>query len=171
MADCAVDSAAGIGLRRTSIADLDFVLALEHHPDQASFIGQWTRDEHVATLERADREHLIIEADGVPLGYLIGYDVRAAGYGLYIKRIAIAEKSRGIGRAALRAYFEHVRRRYGAEDVWLAVRDHNTRALRAYAAVGFARVDMSPAEFDRFLAAVDRPLDWCLIMRVSASMP
>ena len=100
MADCAVDSAAGIGLRRTSIADLDFVLALEHHPDQVSFIGQWTRDEHVATLERADREHLIIEADGVPLGYLIGYDVRAAGYGLYIKRIAIAEKSRGIGRAA-----------------------------------------------------------------------
>lgn len=168
MADCAVDPAAGIRLRPTAVADLDFVLALEHHPDQASFIGQWTRDEHIATLERADREHLIIEADGALLGYLISYDVRAAGYGLYIKRIAIAEKSRGIGRAALRAYFEHVGHRYGAEAVWLAVRDHNARALRAYAAVGFARVEMTPAEFDRFVAVVDRPLDRCLIMRVSA---
>jgi diamine N-acetyltransferase len=105
------------------MSDLDFVLALEHHPDQASFIGQWTRDEHVAALDRADREHLIIEAAAdAPLGYLIGYDVRAAGYGIYIKRIAIAEKSRGIGRAALHAYLEHVERRCGAEAVWLAVR-------------------------------------------------
>jgi ribosomal protein S18 acetylase RimI-like enzyme len=162
-----VDAVAGIALRRTTSADLDFVLALEHHPDQAPFIGQWTRDEHLATIERADREHLIIEAAGGPVGYLIGYDVRTAGYGIYIKRIAIAEKSRGIGRAALRAYFAHVGRRFGTRAVWLAVRDHNARAQRAYAAVGFARVDMSSAEFERFLAAVDRPLDRCLIMRAS----
>jgi diamine N-acetyltransferase len=167
MADWAVDSADGIALRRTATADLDFVLALEHHPDQAPFIGQWTRDEHLATLGRADREHLIIEAAGGPVGYLISYDVREAGYGIYIKRIAIAEKSRGIGRAALRAYFAHVGRRVGAEAVWLAVRDHNARALRAYAAVGFVRVEMSGAEFDRFLAEVDRPLDRCLIMRAN----
>ena len=99
----------GIRLRRTTPADLDFVLALEHHPDQKPFIGQWTREQHLDVIARSDREHWIIEraGDHESQGYVIAYDVRDAGYGIYIKRIAITEKSKGIGREALREFLAH----------------------------------------------------------------
>jgi len=144
------------------------VMALEHHPDQAGFIGQWTRDEHVAALARPDREHWIIEraSDGVPLGYLIAYDVRAAGYGVYIKRIAVTEKSRGVGRLALQAFIDHAVRDLRADLVCLAVRDENLRAQRAYAAVGFIEWALTAAERGAFLDTVDRFFDNCFVMRV-----
>ncbi len=84
-------------LRPTTAADLEFVLALEHHPDQRPYIGQWTREQHLDSIGRGDHEHWIIASasDDHPLGYLIAYDVQAAGYGIYIKRIALAEKSTG----------------------------------------------------------------------------
>src|SRR5690242_8874809 len=119
-----VSQRAYVTLATTTPTDLDFVLALEHHPDQKPFIGQWTREQHLDTMGRSDREHWIIERadDGVPQGYLIAYDVRAAGYGMYIKRIATAEKSKGVGREALREFLAHAVRDRHAESVCLAVR-------------------------------------------------
>ncbi|HKW00256.1 MAG TPA: GNAT family N-acetyltransferase [Vicinamibacterales bacterium] len=158
-----------IRLRRTTPADLDFVLALEHHPDQRSFIGQWTREQHLETMARADREHWIIERveDEAPQGYLIAYDARDAGYGAYIKRIAIAEKSKGIGRDALREFLAHAFRDLGAASVSLAVRHHNARAQRAYAAVGFAERKLSADEWHHFRATVDPVGDDCFVMETT----
>ncbi len=156
-----------IGLRRTAAADLDFVLALEHHPDQRSFIGQWTRDQHLETIARSDREHWIIERkeDESALGYLIAYDVRESGYGVYIKRIAIADKSQGIGREAIREFFAHAFRDLRAASVCLAVRHHNARAQRAYAAVGFVERPLSTEEWHKFRAVVDPVGGECLVMQ------
>jgi diamine N-acetyltransferase len=158
-----------IRLRRTTSADLDFVLALEHHPDQKPFIGQWTREQHLETMARADREHWIIERveDETPQGYLIAYDARDAGYGAYIKRIAITEKSKGIGRDALREFLAHAFRDQGAALVSLAVRHHNARAQRAYAAVGFAERPLSSDEWREFRATVDPVGDECFVMAVN----
>ena len=157
-----------IRLRRTTSDDLDFVLALEHHPDQRPFIGQWTREQHLETMGRADREHWIIERadDGGAQGYLIAYDVRDAGSGIYIKRIATTEKAKGIGREALREFLAHAFRDQHAESVCLAVRHHNQRAQRAYAAVGFVEQRLTPDEWQAFRAAVDPVGDDCLVMRV-----
>ena len=161
-----------IRLRRTTPADLDFVLALEHHPDQKPFIGQWTREQHLETMARPDREHWIIERaeDAAPQGYVIVYDVRDAGYGIYIKRIAITEKSKGIGREALREFLAHAFGDCHAASVWLAVRRHNARAQRAYEAVGFVERPLSPDECAGFRTIVDPVGDDCLVMQ-SAGQP
>ena len=142
------------------------MLALEHHPDQKPFIGQWTREQHLETMARPGREHWIIEGaeDATPQGYLIAYDARDAGYGIYIKRIALAEKGAGIGRAALQQFMRHVREAHDTGVVSLAVRSHNERAQRCYRAVGFGVVDLDQAERARFLAQVDPVPDECLIM-------
>ena len=147
------------------LEDLDFVLALEHRPDNREFIGQWTAEVHLATMARPDREHLVItDAAGSPLGYLITYDVSAAGYGVYLKRIAVEARSRGTGRAALAAL---VRRPAAAAApfVCLAVRPHNARAQRCYRAVGFEQWTLTPDAFSDFLARVDPPAGDCLLMR------
>jgi RimJ/RimL family protein N-acetyltransferase len=155
-----------VRLRRTTQDDLDFILALEHHPDNRDFIGQWIREEHVATMARADREHWTMVGEGeMRFGYLIGYDSRARGFGIYIKRIAVAERSRGVGRAALAAFLDHVWRDTDAAAVTLAVRDYNARAIHVYGLVGFEIWTLTPAELAAMTSTVDPiPAD-CLVMR------
>jgi diamine N-acetyltransferase len=157
-----------VRLRPTTSTDLDFVSALERHPDQQPFIGQWTREEHLSAIERSDREHWIIEsaASRGLLGYLITYDVRAAGYGVYVKRIAVSDKARGVGRRALYAVADHAFRDMQAASVCLAVRRFNERAQRSYRALGFVELPMTSAARCDMTTAVDPFSDECLVMQL-----
>jgi ribosomal protein S18 acetylase RimI-like enzyme len=122
------------------------VLAQERHEENTPFIGSWTRDEHAATIADAAREHWILEdREGARLGYLIAYDLVAAGHGVYVKRIVVAEKSRGRGRAALARFCDHAFCDLGAQHVWLSVYRANERAQRAYRALGFQPLTLDPA--------------------------
>ena len=155
-----------IVLRPTSPDDLDFVLALERDDENRPFIGQWSREEHLDAIDRADREHWIVsDAAGTPLGYVILYDVRAAGQGVYVKRIAIGPKSAGIGRAALSQLVAHAFRDLHAPFVTLAVYAHNLRAQRSYLAVGFRFLELTDEERRRMERDVDAFSDECLIMK------
>ena len=133
-------SAEALRLRPTRPAEIDFVLALEGDGENAPFIGSWTRDEHLATLFHPEREHWIVESgDGErKLGYLIAYDLRRLDCGAFVKRLVVADKSRGVGREALRQFCDHAFRDLGAPFVWLSVKPENERGLRAYRGVGFS---------------------------------
>ena len=67
-----------MSLRPTTADDLDFVMALERHPDNAPFVGQWTRQQHEAAIADRLREHWIIEdrATGRSVGFLIALSSR-----------------------------------------------------------------------------------------------
>jgi ribosomal protein S18 acetylase RimI-like enzyme len=134
-------------LRPTRTEDLDFVMALERDPENSPFVGQWSRTEHEDAIARADREHWILErpADRARLGFAITYDLRAAGHGVYLKRIVVAEKSRGVGRRAVGRIAERAFREQGAAHLWLRVRPENARAQRTYAALGFATIPVDDA--------------------------
>ena len=140
-----------VRLRPTRPADLDFVLALERGAENAPFIGQWSREEHAAAIARPDREHWII---GDAAGYLIAYDLVAAGFDVYVKRIVVAEKSQGIGREALSAFARHAFADLDARSIWLAVFADNLRAQRAYAALGFRVATLTAEEWALRAAAV-----------------
>jgi len=129
---------AAIALRPTAEADLDFVLALERDPENTPFIGQWSRDEHLDAIARADREHWILLDDaGLPIGYLIALDLRPARCGVYVKRIVAARKSGGVGRAAMRRFAAHAFGKLGAPHLWLNVHQENLPGQRCYLAIGF----------------------------------
>src|SRR5262245_41710815 len=95
-----------LSLRPTREQDLDFVLALEHDAEQRGLIGTWTREQPAALLVAPEREHWIIERAS-PEGYLIAYDFTARRLGVYVKRIAVADKGAGVGRRALYAFARH----------------------------------------------------------------
>ena len=109
-------------------------------PDHVDAIGQWSDAEHLDAIERRNRrEHWILERDGRPAGYLIAYDCRATGAGVYVKRILVDVKGRGTGRAGLAAYLDDAFARPGVDSVWLIVRNGNDRARAVYEALGFER--------------------------------
>lgn len=153
-------------LRPTTVEDLDFVLALERDPENTPFIGQWSRQEHLEAIARPDREHWLVEqpSTGERLGYLIAYDLRHAGCGVYVKRIVLADKSRGLGRAALRRFVEHAFGNLDAPYVWLAVYPRNERAQRSYRAVGFTDFAAGESERARHSAAAERTANDNILM-------
>jgi ribosomal protein S18 acetylase RimI-like enzyme len=162
-----------VTLRPTRAEDLDFVLAQERDPDNTPYIGHWTRAEHLAAIAAADREHWIIErlGDGARAGFLIAYDLRAAGHGVYVKRVAVVEKSRGLGRAALALFVARAFGELGSSHVWLNVRHANTRAQAVYRALGFVNLELEPAERKELARVSGGFGDTSHIMRLTRSAP
>ena len=144
--DAARARRARAGCARPRHADLDFVLALERTPENASFVGQWSREEHAAAFARARSRALDHRAPRGRrrAGFLIAYDLVASGFGAYVKRVVVDEKSRGLGREALAQFLEHARSELAAPYVWLTVYRDNARAQRVYRALGFRT--LTPAE-------------------------
>ena len=156
-------------LRAVSPADLDFILSLEHRPENRIYIGRWSREEHLASLAMPDRRHLLIESgDRTPLGYLVAYDRIDAGFGIYVKRIAVATPAQGTGRAALTSFLEGPWTA-AAPFVCLAVRSYNERAQRIYRAAGFGEWPVDDGKRARFLERVDPAAGDCLLMRTRLS--
>ncbi len=155
-------------LRPTQFKDLDAVLAIEQHPDNHGLIGQWSRDHHASAIERGDREHWIIEskADHAPIGYIIAYNLISEGFGLYVKRITVSEKSIGIGRMALHSFVQDAFCRLGADSACLVVYRTNERAQRSYRAIGFVEVDLDASDRTKLRKLDGGFPDDAVIMRV-----
>ena len=129
----------GIRLRRTSAADLDFVLAAEYAPDNRSYINPWTREQHVQALSNDDLAHFIIETDtdGQPIGYIILAGLAQGHQSIEFRRIVITAKGQGYGKAALRLVKTLAFEEWQAHRLWLDVKEHNARARHVYAVEGF----------------------------------
>ena len=141
---------------------------LERRPDHLQAIGQWTDAQHLEAIRReGGREHWIIERDASPAGYLIAYDRRAQGAGIYVKRILVDAKERGTGKAALRIYLELAFARPGTQVVWLIVRNDNSRARAVYESLGFERFEPGGEAAAFYDAVAEAPPEKCFRMRFS----
>ena len=154
-----------VRLRPTTPADLAFVTALERDPGNRELIGQWSDAEHLAAIAGEDgRTHGIIERDGTAAGYLIVYDCVAEGKGVYLKRILVADKGRGTGSAALRAFLDRCFARPDVDFVWLIVLDWNARAQAVYRKLGFEEFEPTPNDAASY-EAIDSAREGAIRMR------
>jgi RimJ/RimL family protein N-acetyltransferase len=157
-----------VALRKSRPDDLAFVTALERHPDNNTFIGQWSDEEHLAAIGgKGKREHWIIERDGRAAGYLIAYDCRFLDAGFYVKRLLVSDKERGTGSEALRQFNERVFAMNGVSCVWLIVRDFNERAQHVYGKMGFVRFDPEGEEKRRYDSWAEAPAEGSYRMRLA----
>jgi RimJ/RimL family protein N-acetyltransferase len=124
-------------LRPTTAADLDFVLAAEADEDAAPFILGASEQQHRDSLSDPDQAHLIVVDGDTPAGFVLLAGLTDVHGGVELRRIVVAAKGRGTGRAALALVLDHAFGTLGAHRVWLDVMAHNERARHAYAAVGF----------------------------------
>ncbi len=130
-------------LSPTTVNDLDFVIETENLKSNTEFIGQWSNQEHIDTILRVDRTHEIIQTtSGEKLGYIISYDLTSKNCGIYIKRIALKNKSKGIGRIAIKAFVDKAFSQQ-APYVWLCVYPFNLRGQKCYSSVGLAKLNLA----------------------------
>jgi diamine N-acetyltransferase len=125
-------------LRPTTEDDLDFVLATETDPDVSRWVTAQSREHHLEVIGSPNEEHLVFtDADGRPVGYVILTGLRDINSSIEVRRIAVTERGRGIGREALRLVVDRCFDEHGAHRVWLDVKPGNERARRVYSGLGF----------------------------------
>ena len=159
-----------VRLRGTTPADLGFVTSLERDGYNREYIGQWTDEEHLAAIRgERDREHRVIEVDGLPGGYVISYRGEDTSPSIYIKRVLVADKERGIGKAAVAQVLDDAFARPGVDFAWLLVRQWNARAQAVYRKLGFERYDPQPREADALARYAEAPGSESFRMRIDAA--
>jgi RimJ/RimL family protein N-acetyltransferase len=132
-----VDVLHRLTIARADAAALPFVMATERTEGFEQLVGRWDEARHRAAL--ADGRHAyFLGRDGAePIGFVIVRDWASPERVTFIKRMAVARPGRGYGRALLGAVVDAVFRDTDAWRVWLSVYPDNTRARRAYDALGF----------------------------------
>jgi len=127
-------------LRATTVADLDFVAAVEADDDTQRWLAETSRAWHRAAMRDSDQEHLLVVHRGRPVGFAVLVGLTDRNRNIELRRIAIdaARRGRGLGRLALRAVVARALDA-GAHRVWLDVKEANRRAQSLYASEGFVR--------------------------------
>ena len=128
-----------VRLQPTTAEDLDFVLTMEQAPENAPFIGQWSRDRHLQACQSRDECHLTVinAATEEPIGYAILSGMQNPSSCVLIKRIVIAPKGKGFGRATIEQILHKAFLEFKAHRVWLDVMEDNPRAKSLYQKLGF----------------------------------
>ena len=91
-------------LKNTKENDLDLVVEWEHKPDNAQYVGQWTKEQHRASLVEEDILHLTVEEKNTnkPVGYVILAGITNPNHNIEFRRIVISDKGNGFGRETLK---------------------------------------------------------------------
>ena len=155
-----------IAVRPANRADLDFVFATERLPGYDELVGRTGRVQHESFLEDGRHAYFLGEEAGRPVGFVIVRDWNAADGCSLVKRVAVTEPGRGIGRAMLAAVIDRVFADSPCYRLEIGLFPSNERARRTYEAAGFTvegiargRVFMGGAHHDEMVMSMLRP-DW-----------
>lgn len=130
-----------LSLCPTTERDLDAVVAAERCPDAAPFVEVWPRARHARALSDPDIAHLTLVTEGRRVGFAILAGLAEPRRAVELRRIVVAERGQGFGRAALREIVTLAFGRLGARRLWLDVKPSNTRARALYLSEGFVEED------------------------------
>src|SRR3954449_9503099 len=128
-------------IRRARDADADLLVAWHDDPEVARYWDEerFTRDEMLGRLARSDVDPYIVEAGGVPVGYLqVWHAGAASGLDMFLVPQA---RGRGLGPDAARAVARYLREEGGSSRVTVDPYLWNEPAIRAWRRAGFEDVD------------------------------
>ena len=134
-------------LRKTTIADLEYVLGAEADEENRQFIIPWTRERHLEAIAphfpegmiaHPDIAHLIVQTD-TPVGFVILAGLTDPNQVIEFRRIVITDKGKGYGRGAIALVQKLAFETYNAHRLWLDVKVQNHRAQAVYEAAGFIK--------------------------------
>lgn len=122
-------------IRKATPDDIFFIRALEMDPANV-FVHSWNNEAHLANLADPKFHYLIAEnIEGQRLGYAILLDNEPGR--VEWRRIIVARRGGGIGKAFMQAVLEYFFVTQKAECIWLDVYEKNDRARHVYGKLGF----------------------------------
>jgi len=161
-------------LVRGSDEDIAFVLATERLPGFEQLVGRWSEGEHRSALADGRHVYFIARFKSEAIGFAIVRDWASAECVAHIKRLVVSQPGRGHGKALLAELVAIIFQNTDAHRIWLGVFPENTRARRAYEAVGFQAegIARGSAFFggrhrDELVMSLLRP-DWAACSELSA---
>lgn len=134
-----IDKSDNLIIRSTQENDLDFVINAEREEENAHYVGQWTKEQHLEALTQKDIMHLIIEDTSLhrAVGYVIIAGLRNPNNSIELMRIVITDKGKGFGRQTIQLIKKIAFEKLKAHRLWLDVRLDNYRAQNLYQSEGF----------------------------------
>jgi diamine N-acetyltransferase len=124
-------------IRSATGADIPFIMGTERMPGYEWVVGRWDEALHRREMGRPETRYFIGEREGVPFGFAILRDLDDAFGNVLLKRIAVREPGRGLGRSLLHAVLATAFDLPQPYRIWLKVAPHNERARRLYGSLGF----------------------------------
>lgn len=121
------------------------VLGIESDADVAPWITVWPAERHQEAISRPDEAHLTILERDLPVGFILFAGLESSEGVIELRRIAVARRGAGVGRAAFAQALEYAFGRFNADRVWLDVLPENLRARRVYEEAGFQADRLVPA--------------------------
>lgn len=118
--------------------DAASIVQIEHSPSLCEYIGQWSRAEHLAAMADPDARYFILSSDASEVeGYAILRGLLSEHRSLELKRIALRNPGKGMGRHFLRTILRKAFQEFSAHKLWLDVFETNHRAQHLYRSLGF----------------------------------
>jgi diamine N-acetyltransferase len=124
-------------LRRASVQDLLFIIAVEQRFNELGLVGADDLATHRLRMDDPDCQYWMVEQEDSLAGYVILRGIQTVNRSVELKRIVISEPGQGLGRLVLRAIMGKVFDELGALRLWLDVFEYNARARHVYRSLGF----------------------------------
>lgn len=119
--------------------DINFIMDMEKAVENRNFIWQGTYEEHLNEIKNKDCFLWIFKnLDNKFIGYSLSkFDSKSEVFEL--RRIAISEKGKGYGKAALKIIIKYAFEQCGANRFWLDVYPDNNIGIKLYESFGMHR--------------------------------
>lgn len=132
--------AGNVRLRPTRDDEVSTVCVWERDPENSRFVQVWPEKRHYGAIHDSTERHLVIDVDGRAVGYVILAGIHGENPVVQFRRIVVAQKGHGFGRAAVALVVKLSFGELGARELWLDFVEHNARARSLYERHGF-RID------------------------------
>ena len=130
-----------IRLRRANVNDLDYIMTLQHAPENLKFIVPFSKHYHREIINSDGSEKLDLIVEEIDTGQAVGYlmlrelDTTCAEY----THVVIEKKNCGYGREALKLLLKWTFKVKEYHRVWIDCKEYNSIALHLYESLGFVR--------------------------------
>lgn len=132
-------------LRRAEIEDLNFIVELQHKPENIKFVVPFSEKFHTEIINSDNTENMDVIAEEIATGAAVGYFMLCNLYGssVEIRHVIIDKKGAGYGRESLNLLLQWIFEIRKFHRAWLDCKTYNERALHLYESCGFLREGIS----------------------------
>ncbi len=128
-----------LGMTLTTIIDLEKLIEIENHPENAKFISPYTMESHFQFIVQENEIHLSIwdKSTETIIGHILLSGLENLHDALELHRIVIHKKKRRYGIQSLKLLKQYAFERLHLHKLWLKVMEDNEKAIQLFSSEGF----------------------------------